>query len=418
MSLFYTRPSRDKSTAMRVAFFSPTAPHHSYPNGIASYIEYLRPALAALGVESIVVAGIVADGFASADVADVRTHRERSFFERVSDRLRGDHRGVGKIRAGRSIVRAIESLSRTGPVDFVEIEESFGMSRHVDELGGWPTVVRLHGPWFLNGPALGVPRDADFDLRVLHEGQALEAAQHISSPSQDVLDRTRKHYGLALEHAVVIPNACPSVPIERRWRPDRADPDRVLFVGRFDAIKGGDLMIDAFAEVLAIRPEARLWFAGPDNGVPDAVGGKISVMQYLERAITDDAMRARVEILGPCDLGQIEEMRTKAAVTVVASRRENFPMTVLEAVAYGSPLVASDVGGIGEIVRHEQTGYLVPGGSATSLAQGILRLLGDPALAQRIAEHAGRDAEARFSAKVVAEATRDFYLSVVATPRR
>ena len=233
-----------------------------------------------------------------------------------------------------------------------------------------------------------------------------------------MLDRTREHYGLPLEHAVVIPNACPSVPIERRWRPDRADPNRVLFVGRFDAHKGGDLMLDAFAEVLAARPEARLWFAGPDNGVPDSVGGTISVMQYLERAITDDALRARVEILGRCNAGQIEEMRTKAAVTVVASRYENFPMTVLEAVAYGSPLVASDVGGIGEVVRHEQTGCLVSGGSAASLAQGILRLLGDPTLAQRIAEHAGRDVEARFSAKMVAQATRDYYQDVLATPRR
>lgn len=403
---------------MRVAFFSPAAPLHVYPNGIVSYIEYLRPELAALGVESVVAAGKVADGFVSADVADVRAHMARSFFERVSDRLRGDHRGIGKIRTGRGIVRAIESLSRTDPVDLVEIEEAFGVSRHVDEFGGWPTVVRLHGPWFLNGPALGVPRNADYDLRVLHEGQALEAAQHISSPSQDVLDRTRKHYGLALDQAVVIPNACPSVPIERRWRPDRADPNRVLFVGRFDAHKGGDLMLDAFAEVLATRPEARLWFAGPDNGVPDAVGGTLSVMQYLERAIPDAAMRVRVEILGPCNSGQIKEMRTKAAVTVVASRYENFPMTVLEAVAHGSPLVASDVGGIGEIVRHEQTGCLVSGGSATSLAEGILRLLGDPALAQRFAEHAGRDAEARFSASAVAQATRDFYQDVSANPRR
>ncbi|MAG31683.1 MAG: hypothetical protein CL908_12415 [Deltaproteobacteria bacterium] len=403
---------------MRIAFNSPAWPLRAYPNGIVSYIDYLRPALAALGIDSVVAAGIVADGFASVDVADVRVHRERSVLERVSDRLRRDHRGIGKICAGRSIAHAVESLSRVrGPVDLVEIEESFGMCHHVEEFGRWPVVVRLHGPWFLNGPALGVPRDGAFDLRVRQEGEALAVARQVSSPSLDVLDRTRDYYGLSLEHAAVIPNPCPSVSPERRWRADGADPHRVLFVGRFDAHKGGDLMLDAFAEVLASQPETRLWFAGPDNGVPDPAGGMLDVTAYLERALPEEALRSRVEILGLCESRQIEKMRLEAAVTVVASRYENFPMTVLEAVAHGSPLVATDVGGIGEIVRHEQTGCLVAGGSAAALAEGILRLLADPALAQRLAEEAGRDAEARFSSEAVARATSDFYQRVLASTR-
>ena len=399
---------------MRAAFVSPAWPAATYPNGIVSYIANLRPALADLDVQSVVAAGRVADDSQSDSVADVRDHLSRNVFERLFDHLSRDHHGVGEIRRARGIVRAIRALETASDIsarhiDVVEIEESFGLCRHVEAFGDWPTVVRLHGPWFLNGPALGVPRDAEFDRRVRDEGEALAHAHFVSAPSLDVLERTRTFYDLSLEDAVVIPNACPAVPVTSRWRQENADPDRVLFVGRFDLHKGGDIVIDAIARVLRSRPNTRLWFAGPDKGIPNGDRGSLDAPSYLARAIPDPRLRERVELLGPCDSQHLDRMRREAALTLVASRYENFPMTVLEALAYGSPLVATNVGGIAEIVRNGENGWLVPGDDLNALADGILQGLSSADEAQRISVNAAEDTLKRYSPGKVATQTRSFY---------
>ena len=153
-------------------------------------------------------------------------------------------------------------------VQLLEIEESFGWSLGVRRKIPIPLVVRLHGPWFLNGTANGYPADAAFRTRVEKEGLGLGAADGITAPSLDVLERTRAYYGLALEQAEVIPNPVPDVPAsERTGILAECKPYEILFIGRFDLHKGGDMIIDAFRRVVARLPQARLRFVGLDRGI-------------------------------------------------------------------------------------------------------------------------------------------------------
>ena len=92
------------------------------------------------------------------------------------------------------------------------------------------------------------------------------AACAITSPSLEILERTRAYYGLPLEGAEVIPPPTEMVPDRSRWAAE-SDPETIVFVGRFDRHKGGDLVIDAFAQVARGRPGARLRFVGPDAGI-------------------------------------------------------------------------------------------------------------------------------------------------------
>jgi glycosyltransferase involved in cell wall biosynthesis len=72
----------------------------------------------------------------------------------------------------------------------------------------------------------------------------------------------------------------------------------------------------------------------------------------------------------------------------VPSRSEGFPNAVLEAMALGIPAVASDVGGIHDVVKHEVTGLLVPPEDPGALARALDRLFGDPELWERLAREA------------------------------
>ena len=80
-------------------------------------------------------------------------------------------------------------LKHDWPFDVLEIEETFGTARWIARAVAAPVVVRLHGPWFVNGSALGVPRDAAFHARVAAEGKAIASAAAVSTPCRDVLER-------------------------------------------------------------------------------------------------------------------------------------------------------------------------------------------------------------------------------------
>ena len=140
-------------------------------------------------------------------------------------------------------------------IQIFEMEDSLGRAFSVRRAISIPLCVRLHGPWFLNGTAEGVPEDRAFRQRVFAEGQAIASANIVSASSQDVLDRTRAYYNLDLPGAEVIYPPSSPIPPADRWRLEDASPNHILFVGRFDRHKGGDLIIEAFGRVLREVPQ-------------------------------------------------------------------------------------------------------------------------------------------------------------------
>jgi glycosyltransferase involved in cell wall biosynthesis len=284
---------------------------------------------------------------------------------------------------------------------------------HVDV----PVVVRLHGPYFLNAAALDMPKDAYYRNRVAKERAAISRARGVTSPSLDTLNRVRREYGLELAQAEVIPNPAPAVSKDQLWRPQDADPNLILFVGRFDKHKGGDLVIQAFAKIAATRPAVRLAFIGPDWRLFSGSSESISYPEFLADQVPDAAIRNRIEYLGPKAASEIRPWRLRAGVTIVASRYENFPMTVVEAIAHGCPLVAARVGGIPEIVTNEKNGLLFEAGDTDDLARSVGKMLDHPDRAAEWASQAVRDAQSRFASHVIARQTADYYQRFLATTR-
>jgi glycosyltransferase involved in cell wall biosynthesis len=394
-----------------VAFYSPAWPPGA-PNGIITYVANLRPALARLGVAGHVVAyGAPTSGpdAAAVNLDDVRhPFARRALLGALSHVPRVP---VDAMAWGWKIARGLSRLVAERRLDLVEMEESFGAAFYAQQGLPVPVVVRLHGPRFLNGAALGLPEDDDFRRIDNAERRCIADAAGLTAPSLDVLERVRKRYGLPLLRAAVIPNPVPPVADDRRWRLDACDRKTILFVGRFDRHKGGDLVIDAFRHVAEAVPHAELAFVGPDRGVRDDAGRSFDLPRYLDEHLPPPA-RARVRVMGTLKARAIEELRRASLTTVVASRYENFPLALAEALAFGCPTVAADTGGIPEVLAGERTGLLFAAGDAADLAAKIRTMFENQERAAALGAAAAADVARRFAPEPVARATLDYYEAV------
>ncbi len=178
--------------------------------------------------------------------------------------------------------------------------------------------------------------------------------------------------GLPRDRIVVIPNGLD----HDRYSPGevRAEDDLVVFVGRVEYYKGVDVLLDAWPRVLAERPRARLVLVGAGTAEGE-----------MRRRASSDRLNASVSFEGfVSEDAKIDWLR-RAAVVVQPSHKEGWGLTVLEANACGTPVVATEVPGLRDSVRSGETGLLVPRGDAPALADGLVRVLSDSCLRDRLA---------------------------------
>lgn len=404
------------SAPLSIAYFSPNWPVTAIGNGIVTYVAAVAPALQALGHQVTILAHQVMNDSHDESVYHVGQVSEmRSVARRVIDPLwyRIAPRAAFRSTTRKSLVTASLRACAERGIQLIEMEESFGWARWVREATTIPMCVRLHGPWFLNGTVLGVPEDAEYHERVQEEGTAIRLAHAISAPSSNVLEQVRRFYGLDLPAAEVIPAPTPLVPVPARWQFEACDPKQVVFVGRFDRHKGGDLIIQAYRRVVEVFPEARLCFVGPDRGCRAADGRTWRLEDFIHDQIPGALESGRVEWLGPLPFPELAVIRRRGMVIVVCSRYENFPLTVVEAMALGCPTVAANTGGIPEILQDGVNGLLHRPEDPDDIAAKIIQLMGNPPHAIQLGQQAAADCERRFSPEAVANRLVEFYRQII-----
>ncbi len=402
----------------RIVLVSPGWPRAAFANGIVSYVDNLKGAMEAAGAEVRVGAYQVASGGEDAfriHDAFARRNAVTRLAVRAGWRVAPDFakRVFGELDA----YTAARDLHRAWPYELLEVEESRGDSLWMRRAAPAPVVVRLHGPWFLNAAARGAPEDAAFRGMVRREGRAIAAADGVTSPSRDTLDRVRAKYGLPLSDAAVIPNPGPEAEPANLWRLDTAEPGLVAFVGRFDRHKGGDLVVDAFVKLAATGRRGRLVIAGRDEGVVDDAGKRWSFAEYLAARVPPE-LRGAIQLLGQVPPAELVALRKRASAVVFASRYENFPLSLLESLAQGCPLVACDTPSCREIVEDGKNALSFPTGDTRAFAARLAELLDHPQRAAALGEGALADYRSRFLPKEIARVTLDFYEGVLDRARR
>ena len=409
----------DKNSQLTIGYVSPGWPLSDFPNGIVAYVQNVIEGLNAK-TKPIIFARLLA-GFAETDDVinllkfNVDKSPLQKFFDKILHKINSPY--ARQLSYKRTAVylaqnqkRAIESAA--APMDIIEMEESFGFAYFFMKISKVPVVTRLHGPWFTMGSILKADADWDYKLRVFYEGQAIINAHGVTAPSLDVLEKVKQYYGITLPNAQVIPNPVPAVAEEKQWKLNLKKTPTILFVGRFDLVKGGDVVLEAFKLIALKNKQVKLLFVGPDKGI-DVKGEIFSFNAYIQKFIAEDSIKKRIQFLGHCDSQSITELRMNSLITVFASRYENFPVSLLEALAAGCPTVATAVGGIKEIIVNDYNGLLAESESAQDIADKVLALMDNPAKMQLLSKNAIEDCNKRFSPEVVAAQTVSYYNSVL-----
>ena len=175
-------------------------------------------------------------------------------------------------------------------------------------------------------------------------------------------------------HVVTLPNPVSAEPLAK----DSGRPNLVLFLGHLAPDKGVFDLLEGVSAARAAVPDVRLVCAGD--------GDRISVARYADRLGISDAVKFTGWV-GPSGKRALFE---SAAVLAAPSYDAALPMSLLEAMAAGVPVVATAVGGIPEAVQDGVNGFLVAPGDSASLARVLRKILVDRSLAERIGI-AGRD---------------------------
>ncbi len=185
----------------------------------------------------------------------------------------------------------------------------------------------------------------------------------------------------------------------------------ILFVGRFDRRKGGDVVLRALRSILPDRPHLRLIFVGPDRGWVEPDGQTTRFASYVERLFPSD-LRERIEYRGEVANHEVARLRTMSMVTVVASRWENQSYAVLEAMFQGCPLVCTDAGGCPESVIDGVTGRLARSEDPNDFAAKLCMILDNPQAAEAMGQAARRHVEDQHSASKIADESLRMYESL------
>lgn len=390
---------------MHIAFWSPGWPLEKFQNGIVTYVHWMKRELEGRGHRVSVFTSELDPAAAAPGIHLVR--------HRLQDRLRRRLRRLTRPRtAGRDtfafatvIAAAMLSVHRRTPIDVIEMEESFGWFAEVARRTALPVLVKLHGPAFLT---LVSEELSDFGReKIEREGQALRSAPLLTAPSLATLERTIARYHLAPAMRAHVANPLVMDADTPLWRLEDCSRNTILFVGRFDMLKGGDVILKAFRALLEVRPDVRLIFVGPDLGLPTADGRRLHFAEYTEALF--GSASDRVDYRGRLPNREISRLRTGAMVTVMASRWENQSYALLETMFQGCPVVSSDAGGCRESVVHGVTGRLARSGDPEDFAAQILELLADPAAAQRLGAAARAYVLERHSPAQIADASLTLY---------
>jgi glycogen synthase len=316
---------------------------------------------------------------------------------------------------GPAFAPALETLSIGLAMarDPVDAQVAHAHTWYADMAGVWirtlhrvPLIVTLHSmeplrPW--KADQLG----SGYLLSSWIEKTAVETADRVIAVSAQMREDILRHFTVDPAKVVVIHNGIDPERFRRTARRDALErrgvrSPYVLFVGRITDQKGIFHLLEA---VRKLPPDVQVVLCASAPDTPE-------IEQRLRRTVAEHPNVLWIAEMVPVE--DVIQLYSHAAVFACPSVYEPFGLINLEAMACETPVVASAVGGILEVVEDGRTGLLVPPASPDDLAAAIRRVLDDPALARALGQAGRRRVEERFSWASVAERTEQVYHDAIA----
>lgn len=223
-------------------------------------------------------------------------------------------------------------------------------------------------------------------------------------------EHVSKSQNVAVIHnGVDIGKFSPSYNRQRAFRNRIGIPDDGFVIGHIARIcpdKGQETLIDAMSRVVEKHPEARALIVG-DTTIDDSE----SFLFSLKQRIMDRGLSEKVILTGFVE--NIIDLYADLDIVVLPSKCEPFGRAIIEAMAMGIPVVATQAGGAVEVVDHGVTGLLVPPNDPAQLAEAILRLMESKSVAEQFGANGRKRVERLFSIEENVRKTEQIYLEVL-----
>jgi glycogen(starch) synthase len=231
-------------------------------------------------------------------------------------------------------------------------------------------------------------------------GQALRSADWVTTCSAALLADVRQLVPESTPCSSVIHNgldvpALLPAPLPR-W------PPRLLCLGRLVPQKGFDVALTAFASLMGRFPHARLIISGDGPSRPE-----------LEQQAAELGCRESIDFVGWVAPGRVLELMNTVTMVVMPSRWEGLPLVALQAALMARPIVATRVGGLPEVVVHQETGLLVEKEDSKALAEAIVFLLDHPERAAKMGKAGRMRTQQLYSLKSYVDAYDELYRKLI-----
>lgn len=280
------------------------------------------------------------------------------------------HALAGAVRARLALPGALAALHRTRPVDVLAtqtVDDEAWLALAFARRAGVPVVGQIHGDPFAVAAAGGLVRRRRHALML----RWLRWFHTVRVVGWGVGERLRAEARHGRIRTVPVPIVMP--PPAGEAVPPRSGPPTVLYVGRLAREKNLGFWLRVAAEVLRAVPEARFELAGEGTDEP-----------RLRALATRLGLGPRVAFRGFVPPDALGAHYRAAGVLLLTSRYEGFGRVAAEALAHGTPVVATRVVGLEDVVDHGTTGFLRPQGAVAELAADVVRLLRDHDLRARM----------------------------------
>lgn len=358
---------------MRICLIYPGYPPESHAGGIGTFIEELVSAISRNG-DNIIDIISRSDGFG--DITEKMSPNITLYRlgEAIEARNNAEllFRKQGFLRHYKKIADLVRTINEQNAIDLIEVADWGAEGINLFPEFADRILVRCHTPSFISERYN--PSNSQYlsDEIKVAEKTMIASAKYLAFPSKSLFDEIAKQVQLKGEVKIEpYPIDTENISIKENY--DLHRPIRLLSVGRIEERKGQDIILEACQRLGEQKIAIALDLIGVDtptrDGTPISRDFIKKINNPLQYQLNLSGQKPRVEVLG---------VYRNYDIYIAASRFDNYPITLLEAMAAGVPIIGNNNSGIKEIIKENITGLMFNGGSE-QLEELIMRLINNEA---------------------------------------
>lgn len=322
-------------------------------------------------------------------------------------------------------VQGIKSFAESKNIHYDLIHSHYWMSGlaaiELSQTWNIPFLHMFHTLVLMKNRIAQTPQEMEGEYRILGEKKVISKANRIIAATLAEKSQLEFLYKAPSSKISVIPPGVDTrhfYPIPKDEAKEVVgvpeDSHTILFVGRIEPLKGIDKLIQAISIIqkngeLRCCPHNLVIIGGEPNAKPEDMNAEMSRLQDM---VEDLGIENFVIFLGKQDQQLLPYYYSASEIVVMPSHYESFGMVALEAMACGTPVVASQVGGLAFLVRDGETGYVVPGNDVQMLAKRLVELIKDKDLRNKLGNKSAEYAQL-YAWEIISEKMIEVYNQVL-----